>query len=353
MKKIIIRTPNFIGDTVMLLPALELVKMEYPDAEITVVCKSHSVALFRGKGIAKIIVDNTKGKGRFVRTLQFVKQLRKEKYDLGILFHNSFLTALSFRLARIKKLIGYEKEGRKFLLDFSLPINRNWHYVNHYANLVNQFFQNKYATLPPMKLEAKDSDLLPQTEKMLIGFVLGSEIKPKQDPKEQYKQIIKKGVRKYPLEFGKELFEQLSRENFHFVLLGDKTDCESHSVYARILEKNKKEYIDLTGKTSVEQFIDAIASLDLLVTVDTSAVHIAAATQTPFLLLAGLGTSPLSVVYPQQGNGELLFKGNLLLKGEDMMAAIFPADIYNKIMEIIDKKVIFGQNFSSKREDSN
>ncbi len=100
-KKLIIRTPNYIGDTVMMLPALELVKKEYHDAEITVVCKPHSVALFRGKDIAKIIVDDTKGKGRFRRTVRFIKQLRQEKYDLGILFHNSFLTALLFRLAKI------------------------------------------------------------------------------------------------------------------------------------------------------------------------------------------------------------------------------------------------------------
>ena len=35
MKNIIIRKHNFIGDTVNTTPALELLKQEYPDAEIT------------------------------------------------------------------------------------------------------------------------------------------------------------------------------------------------------------------------------------------------------------------------------------------------------------------------------
>ena len=37
MKKIIIRTPNFIGDTINTTPCLELIKQEYPEAEFTIV----------------------------------------------------------------------------------------------------------------------------------------------------------------------------------------------------------------------------------------------------------------------------------------------------------------------------
>ncbi len=322
-KKIIIRTPNYIGDTVMMLPALELVRMEYPDAEITMVCKPHSVELFRGKGIAKIIVDDTKGKGRFNRTLKFIKQLRQEKYDLGILFHNSFLTALLFRLARIKTLIGYEKEGRKFLLDFSLPIDRNWHYSTHYANLVNLYFGNKYDLLPFGKLNAQHCHLIEKKERPLVGFVLGGE---------------NKGTRRYPLELGKILFEELSKENFDFVLLGDKQDCTNHNQFALILDKKGVNYTDITGKTTVAEFIDAIASLDLLVTIDTSAMHIASAVGTEFLVLVGKGTSPFSVVFPKFGKGHILQRGQHYLRAEEMIAAIKPNDISTKIVAILNKK---------------
>ena len=53
---IIIKTPNFIGDTIMMMSALELVKMEYPNAKITIVCKEYSKDLFRSKNINKIII---------------------------------------------------------------------------------------------------------------------------------------------------------------------------------------------------------------------------------------------------------------------------------------------------------
>ncbi len=322
-KKLIIRTPNYIGDTVMMLPALELVKKEYPDAEITVVCKPHSVALFRGKDIAKIIVDDTKGKGRFGRTVQFVKQLRQEKYDLGILFHNSFLTALLFRLARIKTLIGYEKEGRKFLLNFSLRIDRNWHYSNHYANLVNLYFADKYDTLPPAKLHSRKSRLLEKKRKPLLGFVLGGD---------------NKGARRYPKEQGIVLFEKLSSEDLDIVFLGDKQDCENHGEYAAVLKRKGGNCIDLTGKTTVEEFVDAIASLDILVTIDSAALHIAAAVGTEFIALVGKGTSPFSVVCPKNGKGHVIEKGQHCLRGEDMIKMISPNDIFEKVIQVLNKK---------------
>ncbi len=312
----------------MMLPALELVEKEYPDAEITVVCKPHSVGLFRGKGVAKIIPDDTKGKRRFGRTLQFVKQLRQEKYDLGILFHNSFLTALLFRLARIKTLIGYEKEGRKFLLNFSLPIDRNWHYSNHYA----------YDTLPPARLHRRKSQLLEKKRKPLVGFVLGNEIVKGKTAKERYIYRIKKGARRYPKALGIALFEKLSSEDLDIVFLGDKQDCENHEEYATVLKRKGANCINLTGKTTVEEFIDAIASLDLLVTIDSAALHIAAAVGTEFVVLVGKGTSPFSVVCPKVEKGHVIEKGLHCLRGEDMIKMISPNDIFDKVIQVLNKK---------------
>ena len=38
MKKIIIRTPNFLGDTINISPCIQLIRHEYPDAQIVIVC---------------------------------------------------------------------------------------------------------------------------------------------------------------------------------------------------------------------------------------------------------------------------------------------------------------------------
>lgn len=326
-KKIIIRTPNYIGDTIMILPALELLRSGCPEACFTVVCKPHSEAIFRGKGIEKVIIDDTKGKGRLRKILRLIKILRREPYDLGILFHNSFLTALVFRLARVRKLVGYSNENRSFLLNFSLSLDRNWHYVNRYAHLVNQYLENKYDILPKMQLCYEQSGFVQKMDKPLVGFMLGGE---------------NKGTRRYPKELALQLFEKIAEADFDIVLLGNKQDAENHGSYANLIKSRGGSVLDLTGKTTVSEFIDAVAALDLLVTIDTSAMHIAAGVDTEFIVLLGKGTSPFSVVFPKQGKGHIIEKGQQCVRSEDMIKMILPKDIFLKIMEILNKKVTFG-----------
>ena len=67
INNIIIKTPSFIGDAIMMLPALELLKLEYPKATFTVLCKASQKDIFRNKGISKIIVDDTKVKSKLQR----------------------------------------------------------------------------------------------------------------------------------------------------------------------------------------------------------------------------------------------------------------------------------------------
>lgn len=45
-----------------------------------------------------------------------VGRLRKEKFDLGVLLTNSFSSALMLRLAAVRRRIGYDRDGRRFLL---------------------------------------------------------------------------------------------------------------------------------------------------------------------------------------------------------------------------------------------
>ncbi len=316
--KIIIKTPNFIGDTIMTLPAIELLKKEYPDALITIVCKPSSKDIFRGKDVDKIIIDDSKiqKKDRVKRTAKLIRKIREEKYDLGVVFHNTFMDAFVFKCSRINTLIGYEKENRKIFLDFWLKIDRTKHYVKHYVNLINKYLGDKYTYLPKMELNYDKSKLLQKTKKTSIGFVFGGD---------------NKKTRQYPQVLSLELFELLKDRDIDIVLLGDKDDSEVNEVYETYLTSINKNVINLSGKTSVSEFIDAIASLDMLVTIDTSAMHIAAGVGTKFLVLVGKGTSSFDTVYPDVEFGDFIYRGKELIKDEDIIKAISPKEIVQYI----------------------
>ena len=317
---IVIKTPSFIGDTIMMLSAFELIKLEYPKAHITIICKDYIKDIFRTKGV-KIIIDNTKSKNRFLNILILISKIRKNRYDIGFLFHNTFLDALIFKLSNINKIVGYDKENRRFLLDFSLKIDRTRHYINHYANLVNKFLNDKYTKLPKIELYHKDTDLLNKLHKRpLVGFLLGGD---------------NKHSRKYPKNLSLDLM-QILNSNINVVLLGDKNDTKNNILYENKLLKLGKNCINLSAKTSLANFIDVIAKLDFLVTIDSSAMHIASAVSTPFLVLVGKGSSAFDTVYPKVDFGSFIFKGEDCIKDEDLIYEIKPETINDKINKSLD-----------------
>ena len=309
--RIIIRTPNFIGDTIMMLPSLKLIQNHYKDAKITILCPPSCKDLFRGYGINEIIIDDTKRDKRVKNSIKLIKKLRKKHYNLGILFHNALSSALIFKCAKIDTLIGYKNGGREILLDFAPKINRSRHYINHYANLINLYFGEKFDTLPDMRLFTSKQNLIKRSKKKIVALVLGTN----------------KGDRGYPMELSKKLCKLLAKKDYQIIFLGDQNDKKANSIYHEIISDS----IDLTAKTTVAEFIDIIAFVDLLVTIDTSAMHIAAATNTKFITLLGQGTSPFSVVKPKVDFGSYLFCGERYIKDSDLISSISPKMIVDEI----------------------
>ncbi|HIP43851.1 MAG TPA: glycosyltransferase family 9 protein [Sulfurospirillum arcachonense] len=308
---IIIKTPNYIGDTIMMLPALFLLQDSYKEAKFTVVCKPYFEQLFRGLDIHHFIIDNTRETKRVSRSISLIKAIRQESYDLGVLFHNALSSALFFKLAKIDKIIGYNHDARGFLLTYAPKINRSRHYINHYANLVNNYLEKPYKKLPPVKLHSKKQTYFKKSSSPTIALVLGSD----------------KGARGYPRDLSQSLARLLANIPYQILLLGDNNDIPSNALYADAIPSA----INLTGKTDISGFIDIIADVDLLVTIDTSALHIAAATNTNFVALLGQGTSAFSVIKPKVSFGSYLFRGEDCLIDSDQIRMISPQMILSEI----------------------
>lgn len=124
-KKILVVQPSWVGDAVMATPALRALRERFPDAHITFLCRRYVKAIFVGLPYADRIItyrtdkpDGRRGKG----LLAISGRLRKGRFDTAILLTNSFKTALLCKLARIPRVVGYERDGRAFLLtDRLLP----------------------------------------------------------------------------------------------------------------------------------------------------------------------------------------------------------------------------------------
>ncbi|NJM53895.1 MAG: glycosyltransferase family 9 protein, partial [Blastocatellia bacterium] len=133
--KIVVRGTNWVGDAVMQIPALRELRRIFPDANITLCTRSWAKGIFQDADFIDDILTIEPEESVF----QQAKKWRKGKYDLAILFTNSFQTAFISKLGKVKERFGYANEGRSFLL--TNPIEKPvWkderHEIYYYLNLV-------------------------------------------------------------------------------------------------------------------------------------------------------------------------------------------------------------------------
>ena len=118
LRSILVTCPSWVGDTVMAIPAFRTIRESFPRAEICLLVRPYVRKLIEELPYFDSIIDyDPKGKDRGVRPyLSFVRRLKKKRFDMSIILPNSFASALIPFLSGIPQRIGYNEDGRGFLL---------------------------------------------------------------------------------------------------------------------------------------------------------------------------------------------------------------------------------------------
>jgi heptosyltransferase II len=132
-KNILVVQPSWVGDAVMATPALRALRELYPQAQISYLLRRYVKEVYTGMPWADRLITyrtgRTKakaGKGLF----DLAARLRAAHFDMAVLLPNSFKTALICKMAGIRRIVGYERDGRGFLLsDRLLPIKERGKFV--------------------------------------------------------------------------------------------------------------------------------------------------------------------------------------------------------------------------------
>lgn len=122
-EKIIIRPPNWVGDVVMATPAFRCIRENYPHAKISILLMPHVRKILQGAPWFDELIEYSPGgliKGHFGRPrfegTRLIRLLRNKKFDLGIIFPNSFSSALMMLMSGVKRRVGYKRDARSWLL---------------------------------------------------------------------------------------------------------------------------------------------------------------------------------------------------------------------------------------------
>lgn len=118
---IVVILPNWVGDVVMATPALRALRRSFAHSHITLVGKRAAVDALAGLPVAENSLCDPSRDGPLVRGLiDLTGLLRAGRHDIALILPNSFRSALLAKLAGISRLVGYNRDGRGWMLTDSL-----------------------------------------------------------------------------------------------------------------------------------------------------------------------------------------------------------------------------------------
>ena len=272
---IVVRLPNWLGDTVMALPALAALRAARPDALVTAI--GPWAPLLVGQAVADAHLGYPK-EGRLRRKL--AAALREMKPDVAVLLPNSFESALAARRWGARVRLGYDADMRRALLTHmaALPSPRR-HQVDEYLGLLEASGVPPVATQPRWRLgpdeaaEARVTALLDEAgcagAAPLVGLHLGAAF----------------GVSKLwpPVSYA-ELVRGLAERGLQPLLIGSPDDV---AVAETVTALVGKPIASTVGRDHPEMLPRLLARLGCLVSGDTGVAHLAAAVGVPTVTLFG------------------------------------------------------------------
>jgi ADP-heptose:LPS heptosyltransferase len=276
IEKIIILRIGKIGDIILSSFVFSILKKSNPKITIELITlKKNKDVLRSNPNISKIYFVNK----NFLSLFKLLP-LKLKKYDLVIDLNDNPSTTSAFLLklinAREKLGFNFSKQKKYLSVIIDQPDKEKTHIIERYSHLLRASGLNF-------------SDELVKAE-MFLDNKIEEEIKNQfEEFKKNYRLVginISAGaeIRKYPSEKWIETIKILSDKypRLKFIILfdlKDKRDAE------KIFNSLNKNLFVFTKGNSFQHFAARIKNLNLLITPDTSAVHIASAFQIPVIAL--------------------------------------------------------------------
>lgn len=291
MRKILVcHTGAWIGDMVLLTPALRALKRAYPESFLTLLLRPFVVDLMKSNPYVDRCIVDTKTEGQFRSLMKLARQIRKHNFDVAVVLHpTSFRNALLSFIARIPIRIGSNYKGRGFLLTASCPHNTNLHEVDRYLTVLSLLNINTVPTSSSndtiqecaqsnlefwhIDAERQSIQKLLQNERItpndrLIAVNLGTTWRTKQWDISNFAAVINQISSVLP-----DVKIVLTGSTAEISLVGELPHSEST--------------VNLVGKTDILQLGALLERCEVCLTCDSGPMHIAAAVGTPTIALFG------------------------------------------------------------------
>jgi|WetSurSiteA1Bulk_404760.scaffolds.fasta_scaffold00342_8 heptosyltransferase II len=341
-KNILVRGVNWIGDSVMTLPALRALRKALPESRISLLVKPWVSAVFdKDPNIDELLFYDDIHTG-IIGKLKLSRMLNKKKFCGALLFQNAFDAALIAFLSGIKYRAGYDRDGRGFLLTEKVPVPGNEkkeHQIFYYLNLLNQLGISAPYSEPYIHLTVDERlcarDIVKEMKRPLLGINPGA--------------TYGSAKRWFPERFAEIANWFISDTGGSVILFGGNQEVAiADEIYKQVIPEFRTTSFlaSLAGKSSLRDLIALIAECNVFLTNDSGPMHIAYAVRTPLVALFG-STDPVLTGPPPQGhkNSHVVIKPDLscspcferTCRNKDMrcMYAVTSDEVYYGIKKIL------------------
>ena len=296
-QRILVVQPSWVGDAVMATPTLRAIRQLYPDAHISYLLRRYVKPIYNGMPWAdKLITYRTgktkakTGKGLF----DLASRLRAGKFDMAVLLPNSFKSALMCKTAGIDRIVGYERDGRGFLLsDRLLPVKDKGKFiptpiVKYYLGVAHYLgSQARDLKLELFVTETERREAVDVLSRAGIDSSIERPASHGQPPLVILNPGAQYGAAKCWLpEYFAQLGDRLVRELGATVLIS--SSPKERPIVDAIVRQMKHAAIDLSRMgLTLGALKDIVRRCDLMISNDTGPRHIAAAFDVPVVTIFG------------------------------------------------------------------
>jgi len=282
-KNILVIKFGAIGDTILIVPSLRILRNNFPDARINVLVGSEAKHILKNcPYIDELILYDRKGRDRGLRgLLKTSGVLRRKNFDMSIDFQNNRTSHIISWLGAIPERFGYDN-GRlsffvnkriKYLKIKELPLTEQFRLLK--SMKINTLGASTYLEIWPSKEDFLYVDRLLKNawvsnSQALVGINIGSSARWE--------------TKRWPLKNFAKLSNMLAEKDIRVVITGSKDVTDSVKDFMKI--SNIKP-VNAVGLTSITQLGALIKRCRVFLTGDSAPMHVASSMGVDFIALFG------------------------------------------------------------------
>ncbi len=276
--RVLLRSPNPLGDACMALPAVRAIRRTRPDLHLTVLCRENLAPIWENCPEIDAVITTPRDATPHATGLS----LRESgPHDAAILFPNSLRAALEAWHGRIPRRLGFRGHWRKALLNQIAPpppVGPPRHHAHSYlrlaehagADITEESTRVDHPLHPAPENNRATRDRIPR-----LGICPGAEYgAAKRWPEDRFAWVANR-VRE--------------TRDCHIALYGSPNERPIGESLAALIDGPCE---NLVGETTLAGLINALKGCDALLTNDTGTMHLAAMLGVPTVAIFG-STEPL------------------------------------------------------------